>query len=76
MNMFLKAVCKAGLFVAMLMMPLQNALAQFSEGAYRIENRLSGKVLDVAGVSTENAANIQQYACWGGRQPAVQHRTC
>jgi endo-1,4-beta-xylanase len=37
-----------------------------ANGTYRIENVNSGKVMDVAGQSTENGANVQQWAWSGG----------
>jgi Ricin-type beta-trefoil lectin domain-like len=36
------------------------------EGVYRLENRCSGKVLDVAGVSTALRARIHLWEWWGG----------
>ncbi|MFC7142686.1 glycoside hydrolase family 11 protein [Halosimplex aquaticum] len=37
-----------------------------ANGTYSIRNVNSGKALDVAGESTEDGANVQQYSYWGG----------
>ncbi|WP_135363264.1 glycoside hydrolase family 11 protein [Halosimplex halophilum] len=36
------------------------------DGTYSIQNVNSGKAMDVAGESTEDGANVQQYSYWGG----------
>jgi len=35
-------------------------------GYYRLTAKHSGRCLDVAGVSTSNGANVQQWECHGG----------
>jgi len=37
-----------------------------ADGTYSIQNVNSGKALDVAGQSTDDGANVQQYSYWGG----------
>ncbi|WP_084645944.1 RICIN domain-containing protein [Marinimicrobium agarilyticum] len=37
-----------------------------ADGTYTITSRFSGKVIDVAGSSTDDGANIQLYSDWGG----------
>ena len=41
--------------------------ATITEGTYYIENRVSGKVLDVSRASTANGGNIHQYTYVGGQ---------
>ncbi len=43
-----------------------NATATVPDGLYRLENKCSGKVLDVAGISTALRARIHLWQWWGG----------
>ena len=43
-----------------------NAVSTVPNGIYRLENKCSGKVLDVAGVSTALRARVHLWEWWGG----------
>ncbi|MFP8954696.1 RICIN domain-containing protein [Natrialbaceae archaeon A-arb3/5] len=49
---------------------------EIADGTYVLENVNSEKALDVAGGSTDDGANVQQYESWGGegQQWEVEHQ--